>query len=57
MEEEMDALATNDTWDLVPLPKEKNQLVTSGYKVKHNYDGFMSRYKARLVAKGYAQTY
>ncbi len=27
------------------------------YKVKHNADGFVSRYKARLVAKGYAQTY
>ncbi len=27
------------------------------YKVKHNVDGFVSRYKARLVAKGYAQTY
>jgi hypothetical protein len=27
------------------------------YKIKHNADGFVSRYKARLVAKGYAQTY
>jgi hypothetical protein len=27
------------------------------YKVKHNADGFVSKYKARLVAKGYAQTY
>jgi len=27
------------------------------YKVKHNADGYVSRYKARLVAKGYAQTY
>jgi hypothetical protein len=27
------------------------------YKVKHNVDGFVSRYKARLVTKGYAQTY
>jgi hypothetical protein len=27
------------------------------YKVKHNVDGFVSRYKTRLVAKGYAQTY
>jgi len=27
------------------------------YKVKHNADGFVSKYKVRLVAKGYAQTY
>jgi len=27
------------------------------YKVKHNADGFVSKYKARLVIKGYAQTY
>jgi hypothetical protein len=27
------------------------------YKVKHNVDGFVSKYKARLVTKGYAQTY
>jgi hypothetical protein len=27
------------------------------YTVKHNADGFVSRYKARLVTKGYAQTY
>jgi hypothetical protein len=27
------------------------------YKVKHNADGYVSKYKARLVAKGYAQTY
>jgi hypothetical protein len=27
------------------------------YKVKHNANGFASKFKARLVAKGYAQTY
>ncbi len=27
------------------------------YKIKHNADGFVSRYKTILVAKGYAQTY
>jgi hypothetical protein len=27
------------------------------YKIKHNVDGFVSKYKARLVAKGYAQIY
>jgi hypothetical protein len=27
------------------------------YKVKHNVDGYVSKYKIRLVVKGYAQTY
>ena len=58
MDEEMAALDGNETWDLVPLPKDKNVIDCKWvYKVKHNSDGTVSRYKARLVAKGYAQTY
>ena len=58
MNEEMVALHVNKTWDLVPLPKDKNIIGCKWiYKVKHNADGSVSRYKARLVAKGYAQTY
>ncbi|MCO5611387.1 hypothetical protein L7F22_065640 [Adiantum nelumboides] len=58
MNEEMDALYGNETWELVPLPKEKKPIECRWvYKVKHNSDGSVSRYKARLVAKGYAQTY
>ena len=58
MDEEMAALDGNETWDLVPLPKDKNVIGCKWvYKVKHNSDGTVSRYKARLVAKGYAQTY
>ncbi|MCO5557734.1 hypothetical protein L7F22_011305 [Adiantum nelumboides] len=55
MNEGMDALYGNETWELVPLPKGKKP---SGckwvYKVKHYSDDSVSRYKARLVAKGYA---
>ena len=55
MDEEMAALYGNDTWDLVPLPKDKKTIGCKWvYKVKHNSDGSISRYKARLVAKGYA---
>src|SRR6516162_7523615 len=58
MNEEMATLHVNKTWDLVPLPKDKNIIGCKWiYKVKHNADGSVSRYKARLVAKGYAQTY
>ena len=58
MDEELVALYGNETWDLVPLPKEKKIIGCKWvYKVKHNSDGSISRYKARLVAKGYAQTH
>ncbi len=43
---------------MVVLPKHKNKIGCKWvYKVKHNVDGFVSKYKARLVTKGYAQTY
>lgn len=54
MDEEMDALEQQGTWQLVDLPKDNKAI---GYKVKHNSDGSISGYKARLVAKGYAQQY
>ncbi|MCO5589205.1 hypothetical protein L7F22_043171 [Adiantum nelumboides] len=58
MNEEMDALYGNETWELVPLLKGKKPTRCRWvYKVKHNRDGNISRYKAILVAKGYAQTY
>jgi hypothetical protein len=58
MDEEMAALDVNATWELVVLPKDKKAIGCKWvYKVKHNVDGFVSRYKARLIAKGYAQTY
>ncbi|MCO5574616.1 hypothetical protein L7F22_028405 [Adiantum nelumboides] len=58
MNEKMDALYGNETWELVPLPKGKKPIGYRWvYKVKHTSDGSVSRYKARLVAKGYAQTY
>ena len=52
MDEEMDALDVNETWDLVPLPEGKNVIGCKWvYKVKYNSDGTISRYKARLVAR------
>ena len=44
MDEEMAALYGNDTWDLVPLPKDKKTIGCKWvYKVKHNSDGSISR--------------
>jgi hypothetical protein len=56
MEEEMLALAENETWDLVDAPKGVKPIGCRWvYKIKYNADGSINRYKARLVAKGYAQ--
>jgi hypothetical protein len=56
MEEEMHALAENETWDLVNAPRGVKPIGCRWvYKVKYNADGTINRYKAPLVAKGYAQ--
>ncbi|XP_052199622.1 retrovirus-related Pol polyprotein from transposon RE1 isoform X2 [Diospyros lotus] len=56
--EEMKALDSNNTWELVDRLKNKKIV---GYKwvftVKYKSDGSIDRYKARLVAQGYSQTY
>ena len=58
MDEEMEALQKNNTWELVSLPHEKKAVGCRWvFTVKHNPDGSVSRYKARLVAKGFTQTY
>ncbi|XP_042972827.1 uncharacterized mitochondrial protein AtMg00820-like [Carya illinoinensis] len=58
MENEMDALHHNGTWDLVPLPPGK-QLVSFKweYTIKFHPNGSVKRLKTRLVAKDYTQTY
>jgi len=58
MDEKMATLDVNATWELVALPKDKKAIGCEwAYKVKHNANGFVSKYKARLVATCYAQTY
>ncbi|GKV52289.1 hypothetical protein SLEP1_g58877 [Rubroshorea leprosula] len=58
MDEEMNVLFKNETWDLVPKPKDV-QLVSCKwvYIIKHKVDGSIDRYKARLVARGFSQKY
>ena len=56
MQEEIDTLAENRTWDLIKLPKGKNVVGCKWvYKTKHDSNRNVSRHKARLVAKRYAQ--
>ena len=58
MEEEIRALAVNETWDLVDPPRHCKPIGCKWvYKVKYNVDDTINRYKARLVAKGYVQTH
>ena len=58
MNEEMQALDKNETWDLVPTSPQRKAIGCKWiYKVKYNADGSVNRYKARLVEKGYAQTH
>ena len=56
MQEEMDSLLENKTWELVKLPKERKSLQNKWvYRIKQDGEGKKERYKARLVVKGFAQ--
>ena len=56
MEEELEQIERNNTWELVPIPKDKNVIGTKWiFKNKLNENGDVVRNKARLVCKGYAQ--
>lgn len=56
MESEMESLTCNNTWELVPLPKDRKAIKCKWvFKVKRDANGQTSKYKARLVAKGFSQ--
>jgi hypothetical protein len=56
MNEEIEAIERNETWDLVDLPTDKTNIgVKWVYKTKLNEKGKVEKYKARLVAKGFSQ--
>ncbi|KAK1616945.1 hypothetical protein QYE76_022462 [Lolium multiflorum] len=56
MQEEFDALSSNQTWTLVPRPPRTN-VVTGKWVFRHKTreDGSLKRYKARWVVRGFAQ--
>ncbi|GKV28113.1 hypothetical protein SLEP1_g37201 [Rubroshorea leprosula] len=56
MQEELDALKKNNTWELVSCPPGANIVGSKWvFKTNLNEDGSSERFKARLVAKGLSQ--
>jgi hypothetical protein len=54
MEEEYDALITNNTWELVPRPIGSNVVIGKWiFKHKFNSDGTLEWYKARWVLRSF----
>ncbi|KAI3496569.1 hypothetical protein L1887_38934 [Cichorium endivia] len=52
--DEIDSIMGNGTWELADLPKGKRPIGSKWiFKRKYHPDGSISAYKARLVAKGY----
>ena len=50
--EKMQALEKNETWDIVELPKGKKTVGCKWiFTIKYKADGTIERHKARLVAK------
>ena len=58
MIEELKALETNHTWDIIHLPPLKRSIDCKWvFTIKYLSDGRIERYKASLVAQGYNQIY
>ena len=56
MQEEINVIVKNNTWELVDKPDNKDVIGLKWiYKTKLKADGSVERNKARLVAKGYSQ--
>ncbi|KAH9663295.1 hypothetical protein KPL70_019630 [Citrus sinensis] len=56
MQEEIEALHKNKTWEFVPLPRGRKAIGNKWvYKIKRDGNDQVERYRARLVVKGYAQ--
>ena len=52
MQRELDALASNNTWEFVPLPPNKKPIESKWvYKVKLRSDGLLERHKADLLLR------
>ena len=58
MEDEIQSIHKNQTWNLVPLPPNKKAITSKWiFKTKPGLNGAPERLKARLVAHGFEQRY
>lgn len=58
MNEELDALEINETWQITSLPPGKTAIGCKWlYKIKYSPDGSIERYKSRLVVLGNRQKF
>ena len=56
MEEKIESLMKNDTWDMVGfLDRRKKISIKWVFKINTNATGHVKKYKDRLVTKGYLQ--
>ena len=56
MNEEIDSIEWNQTWDIVDLPVKNTSIwVKWVYNTKENEKGEIEEHKERLVSKGYSQ--
>lgn len=56
MEDEIEKIHKNDSWDLIPPPKNNNIIQIKWiYKIKHHIDGNIAKHKYLLVEKDYVQ--
>lgn len=58
MKRELEAIAENNMWEILPLPPSKKAIgLRWVYKIKPRAYGSLERYKAHLVEKGDNQQY
>ena len=56
MDEEIEFIEKNQTWELVDVPKDKGVIdVKWIYKTKKDVDGNVQKHKAIMVARGFTQ--
>lgn len=54
MEEEIQWIYKNDSWELIPPLRHKNNIkIKWMYKLKHNIDGNIAKCKSQMGGKGY----